>query len=53
MNEGYTGVIQGGWSFVIAAYSVSAAVLGGYAVSVFIRYRREQDRRRQEGEARP
>jgi hypothetical protein len=53
MNEGYTGVIQGGWPFVIAAYTASALVLGGYTISVYARYRRELDRRRKEGEARP
>jgi hypothetical protein len=51
MNEGYSGVIQGGWEFVIAAYAVSAALLGGYAASVHARYRRE--RRRKEEETRP
>jgi hypothetical protein len=34
-----TGIIQGGWEFVAAAYLVSAAVLGAYAVSVFARFR--------------
>ena len=53
MNEGYTGVIQGGWEFVIAAYAVSAAILGGYAASIHARYRREQLRRRKEEEGRP
>jgi len=52
MNEGYTGVIQGGWPFVIAAYAVSAAFLGGYAASVHARYRRERERRRKEEETR-
>lgn len=40
------GVIEGGWEYVIAAYVVSAAILGGYAVSVYVRYRRESSRRR-------
>jgi hypothetical protein len=53
MNEGYTGVIQGGWSFVVAAYTVSAVVLGGYLISVHARYRRERERRRKEGEVHP
>ena len=39
-----TGVLQGGEGFVIAAYAVTAAVLGGYAVSVFLRYRVERRR---------
>ena len=34
-----TGVIEGGWPFVWAAYGVSAAILIGYAVSVHLRYR--------------
>ena len=34
-----TGVIQGGWEFVWAAYAVSATVLIGYALSVYSRYR--------------
>ena len=51
MNEGFTGVIQGGWSYVIAAYTVSALVFGGYLLSVHARYRRELERRRKEGEA--
>ena len=37
-----SGVVEGGWAFVAAAYLVSAAVLGGYAVSVFLRYRNER-----------
>jgi hypothetical protein len=53
MNDTYTGVIQGGWEFVIAAYSVSAAILGGYAASVHARYRRERLRRQKEEEGRP
>ena len=43
-----SGVIQGGWEYVVAAYAVSAAVLAGYAASVFVRYRaagRAQGRR--------
>jgi len=30
-----------GWEYVIAAYSVTAAVFIGYAASVLVRYRRE------------
>jgi hypothetical protein len=37
-----TGVVQGGWEFVAAAYIVSAVVLTGYAASVFLRYRTEK-----------
>jgi hypothetical protein len=36
-----SGVIQGGWEYVCAAYVVSAAILLGYACSVLWRYRRE------------
>jgi hypothetical protein len=39
-----TGMIQGGWEFVAAAYLLSAAVLGGYTTSVFVRYRTERRR---------
>ena len=39
-----SGVIQGGWGFVVAAYSVSAVVLLGYALSIFLRYREEKNR---------
>ena len=39
-----TGVIEGGWSYVVGAYAVSAAVLIGYAVSVYLRYRAERAR---------
>ena len=53
MNEGFSGVIQGGWEFVVAAYVISAAVLGGYAISVHARFRRERGRRRLEEEGRP
>jgi hypothetical protein len=39
-----SGVIQGGWEFVIAAYVVTAVVLGGYTASVFLRSRSERNR---------
>jgi heme exporter protein CcmD len=39
-----SGVVQGGWEFVVAAYLVSAAVLGAYAASVLWRYRAERER---------
>lgn len=32
-----TGMITGGWNFVIAAYAISALVYGGYIVSVWRR----------------
>ena len=37
-----SGVISGGWTFVSAAYIITALVLGGYAWSVLMRYRRER-----------
>lgn len=46
MNGAPSGVIEGGWEFVIAAYVVSAAILLGYACSVVWRYRRERSRPR-------
>lgn len=45
-----SGVIEGGWEFVIAAYVVSAAVLGGYWLSIFIRLRGERSRGTSHGE---
>ncbi len=33
------GVIQGGWEYVIAAYSFTATVLSLYALSVVLRLR--------------
>jgi heme exporter protein CcmD len=41
---GAPGVITGGWEFVWAAYGVTAAILTGYAVSVFVRYRAQRRR---------
>jgi heme exporter protein CcmD len=43
-----TGMVEGGWEFVWAAYGVSAFVLLGYALSVHRRYRAERDRQRRE-----
>lgn len=43
-----TGVIQGGWEYVWAAYAVSATILTGYALSIFARYRAALRRREQE-----
>jgi len=43
-----SGVVQGGWEFVWAAYAVSAAVLLGYAASIHLRYRAERQRARRE-----
>ena len=39
-----SGVLQGGEGFVIAAYALTAVVLGGYAASVLVRYRIEKKR---------
>ena len=39
-----SGVLQGGWEFVWAAYALSAFVLGSYAASVFLRHRAELQR---------
>jgi len=39
-----SGVLEGGWGFVAAAYLVTALVLAGYATSVFLRYRAETKR---------
>lgn len=38
------GVIQGGYEFVVAAYSVTALVLGGYWISLVVRDRAERRR---------
>jgi hypothetical protein len=46
------GVIEGGWEFVIAAYVVTAVVLGGYLFSVFSRLRAEARRAERENPAR-
>jgi ATP-dependent helicase YprA (DUF1998 family) len=43
-----SGLLEGGWEFVTLAYSVSALVLGGYAISVFVRFRSETARRKRE-----
>ena len=43
-----SGVVAGGWEFVIAAYVVSGIVLGGYLASVLVRYRTEQNRQPRE-----
>jgi hypothetical protein len=38
------GVVTGGWSFVIAAYTITAVVLFVYGVSIVTRLREEQKR---------
>ena len=47
------GVLEGGWEFVWAAYGVSAAVLGAYAVSLILRLRSEQARAQREATRSP
>jgi hypothetical protein len=44
------GVITGGWNFVVAAYSITAAVLLIYGVTLITRLRDEQIRAKREGE---
>ncbi len=39
-----SGVIEGGWEFVTAAYVVTAGIFATYATSVFLRYRTERRR---------
>jgi hypothetical protein len=46
-----TGVIQGGWEFVWAAYTVSTLILTGYGLSIFARYRALLRRREAEDAA--
>jgi hypothetical protein len=36
------GVITGGWSYVVAAYTLTTTVLAVYAVTLFARLRRER-----------
>lgn len=44
-----SGVIEGGWAFVWAAYALTAVVFAAYTISVLVRYRRVR-RERPEGE---
>jgi len=37
-----SGVIVGGWSYVVTAYVVTAAVLSAYTTSVLLRLRAER-----------
>jgi hypothetical protein len=39
MNDVGSGVVQGGWEFVTAAFLVTAVMLTGYTASVIARYR--------------
>jgi hypothetical protein len=45
-----SGVVQGGMEFVTAAYVITALMLGGYAVSVFLRHWAEEKRDARERE---
>jgi hypothetical protein len=44
------GVVSGGWNFVVAAYSITAAVLVIYGVTLITRLRDEISRAGQEGD---
>jgi hypothetical protein len=44
-----SGVIEGGWEYVWAAYSITAVILLGYAASLIARYRAEQRRAARQG----
>lgn len=39
-----SGVISGGWEFVIAAYAITTLALVAYGVSLFVRLRDERMR---------
>ena len=43
-----SGALVGGWEFVWLAYGTTGAVLGGYALSIFLRYRAEEKRAKRE-----
>jgi hypothetical protein len=45
-----SGMVEGGWEFVAAAYIVTGTVLSAYATSVFLRYRTERRRAATEAE---
>lgn len=38
-----TGVVEGGWEFVVAAYTVTAVSFIGYGLSLFLRLRGQKD----------
>jgi heme exporter protein CcmD len=44
-----SGVIAGGWGYVVAAYAITAAILLGYAASLIARYRAERRRAARQG----
>jgi hypothetical protein len=39
-----SGIVSGGWEFVVAAYVVSGLVFGAYFVILHLRYRAERAR---------
>ena len=44
-----SGVIAGGWEYVVAAYAITAVILLGYAASLIARYRAERRRAARQG----
>ncbi len=44
------GVVTGGWSFVIAAYTVTFSILAIYGLSLVMRFREETRRAAEERE---
>jgi len=36
-----TGVITGGWGFVVGAYALTGVVLGSYVISVIMKHAKE------------
>ena len=48
-----SGVIEGGWEYVWAAYSLTAVILLGYAATLIARYRAERRKAAWEGAGAP
>jgi len=48
MNVG-SGMISGGWEFVVAAYVITAIVIGSYVISVLTRFSKERTAARRKG----
>ena len=48
-----SGVIEGGWEYVWAAYSLTAVILLGYAATLIVRYRAERRKAAREGAGAP
>lgn len=38
-----SGVIVGGWNYVVATYALSAVVLGAYTIGLILRLRRSRN----------